>query len=103
MAMLVRLLVPDASRGQAFSSALVATNAAGSARVPISATLPQPRRPARYPTLPSTTAQTGVWYVSRYAPQGFRSAGTCNGRNEVRLMFPGVSAYSKYYISTNYL
>lgn len=101
--MLVRSLVPDASGGQAFSVALVATNAAGSARVPIAATLPPPRRPARYPTSPSTTAHAGVWYVSRYAPQGFRSAGTFNGRNEVRLMFPGVAAYSKQYISTNYL
>lgn len=91
--LLVRSSLPDAVTSPTVYNVIIkATNPAdnSTAQVPIVASLSAPRTTTRYPvaneSLPldqQMARQLGVWFVSTFPPQGFRSVNTYSGKDKV--------------------
>ena len=89
--LLTRNDLPDTYGPQSYTFTLVATTPEGTASVPITATLPAPRRTARYPTTSSglplaqqRARQQGKWITDQFPPQSFDFYGSFQGRDNVR-------------------
>lgn len=89
--LIVRGELPDLLTAQTYNFSFVASNSDGNASVPITATLPAPRRTARYaapnaslPLAQQTARQPSVWFTDRFPPEGFGLYGQYAGREEVR-------------------
>lgn len=88
---ITRTIDTDASGPLNYTMQIVATNAEGSASVPVVATLSAPGRTARYPITSSllslaaqSARQAGLWFADIFPPQSFALQSQYSGLNNVR-------------------